>query len=551
MKSCAKTKKPMININHLGFRARHCLAIAILVSLTMSSQAQVAGRPDRGVIPNGSYSVSDIENISLTSGNVNVSIPLASLPPLPGGKLSWTINASYNSKLWNVTRVEETMGGFPPPVWVVDGLQVSDKGGWRIGEMYQIDFRDSHEDFSWLIPNPSDQDYPLLLNNWTKVFLTTPDGAEHELRPVDYQPFPGVRDHLRGFYFDTPDTTGSTMRYYSFDGSYIFATIAPGGNWTVYMPDGTRVQNLNGVQRVIDTNGNAIKIFVTDDGAGNQTTHFQDERSLTPGPVREITYTRGPAGNFVKYQTVSGNWVTITLNFGETVVTGKRYQVDDHSCGPMVVRMAALLDQTLTVLRSITLPQTQPGLPDRQFSFSYNSDTTENVNLTWKPTCSSPNETITVASHGMGGLSQMVMPSGAAINYSYSRDGQHSLFFATGATKEIITSKVVNHDGIDDTWTYDISSNISTGWGTVTGPTAPRQPKRSITKTRGIQARPEVSTVKAVLFIAQTDQVKRWSSVIGRNWSSRAAIRHRPAAWSNSTRWWTLNTRRCWRTINR
>src|SRR5262245_3246352 len=147
----SRAKKPMTNFNPLGFRARHCLAIAVLVGLTVSSQAQVAGRPDRGVTPNDSYSVSNIENISLTSGNVNLSIPLASLPPLPGGKLSWTISAIYNSKLWNVTRVEETMSGNPPPVWVVDSLQVSDKGGWRVGEMYQIDFRDSHEDFSWLI----------------------------------------------------------------------------------------------------------------------------------------------------------------------------------------------------------------------------------------------------------------------------------------------------------------------------------------------------------------------------------------------------------------
>jgi hypothetical protein len=211
MKSSAKNG--VVNINCLGSRVRYGLVTAILVCLAVSGQAQVPGRPDIGVTSVGSYSVSDIENISLTNGNVNLSIPLASLPPMPGSKLSWTIRAIYNSKLWNVTRSEMTDGGNPTTNWVVDNLQVNDNSGWQIGGSYVIDFRPIEADFDYLMPGTNDPDYTYLLNTWTKVFLRTPDGAEHELRPMDYPSFPGSRDYLQGYYRDTPFSTGSTMRY--------------------------------------------------------------------------------------------------------------------------------------------------------------------------------------------------------------------------------------------------------------------------------------------------------------------------------------------------
>ena len=66
---------------------------ALILMVGFSSLAlgqQTAARPDRGTMPGATYQTSDIENISLSNGNVNLSIPLASLPPMAGGKLSWT-----------------------------------------------------------------------------------------------------------------------------------------------------------------------------------------------------------------------------------------------------------------------------------------------------------------------------------------------------------------------------------------------------------------------------------------------------------------------------
>lgn len=171
---------------------RVLLLVAILLVLPLKGFAQsAAARPDRGVMPNGSYSVSDIENINLQNGNVNLEIPLASLPPIAGSKLSWTIKANYNSKVWNMLRTQQDAGGQTWAPYVVS--HPSADGGWVIGESHTMIFRNAMEDFQRL-PYPtysglSQSELNLLNNNdWWKVVLRMPDGSEHEFRPTDYSP---------------------------------------------------------------------------------------------------------------------------------------------------------------------------------------------------------------------------------------------------------------------------------------------------------------------------------------------------------------------------
>lgn len=209
-------------------RFARCFFALALVTLfgTVAVAQQTAARPDRGAMPNGSYSVSDIENISLQNGNVNLEIPLAALPPVAGGKLSWVIKAHYNSKLWDLTRTQldaEDMEWHP---YVVDNPQLSDRGGWRISGQYIIEIRPASWDFDYAMP-PSDaipyNEYQLLVNyTWYKVVLVMPDGSEHELRPVDYSAAADGTGltFLHGYFNVSPYTHG-TMRYYSFDGSYL------------------------------------------------------------------------------------------------------------------------------------------------------------------------------------------------------------------------------------------------------------------------------------------------------------------------------------------
>ena len=124
------------------------LIISFALAGTVVGQT-TAARPDRGVNPGGSYSVSDIENINLQNGNVNLSIPLASLPPIAGGKLGLTISATYNSKLWNMKRVEHEGSGLPYRTYVVDTPALSDAGGWQIVAGYALFFRNAKEDFDY------------------------------------------------------------------------------------------------------------------------------------------------------------------------------------------------------------------------------------------------------------------------------------------------------------------------------------------------------------------------------------------------------------------
>src|ERR1051325_9808220 len=169
---------------------RLSLLVGLLIVISVSALFRSTARPDRGVMPVGAYSVSDIENINLTNGNVNLNIPLASLPPVAGGKLSWTINASYNSKVWDQITEEELITGVPPIHNPVRRLQAA-VSSWAIGQMYRIDVIDAHSDYNYQPPNPpdpergfpGDPDYQYLTDHpaWYKVVLTMPDGSTHEL----------------------------------------------------------------------------------------------------------------------------------------------------------------------------------------------------------------------------------------------------------------------------------------------------------------------------------------------------------------------------------
>ena len=142
-----------------------------------------------------------------------------------------------------------------------------------------------------MTPAPKDPEYNLLTQNrWSKVMLTTPDGATHELRPLDYLSYSDTlsqHNYLRGYYKDDPNTANTALRYYSYDGSHLWARIDPSPylysgaapSWIIYLPDGTRVEQSNGIQRIIDTNGNKIKIWT--DGSGTVwTTHYLPQHAF-------------------------------------------------------------------------------------------------------------------------------------------------------------------------------------------------------------------------------------------------------------------------------
>jgi RHS repeat-associated protein len=448
-----------------------CLILFALMGLALPARAQTNDNPERGTDSLSSYAVSDIERVNLTNGNVNLSIPLATLPPMAGGKLSWALRAVYNSKLWNTSKTQYRTQTTPPTTYTITRPQ---GGGstWRIGEAYTLTLRESREDYNWLLPLPSDPEYNFLVANpnWYKLVLKTPDGSTHEFRPTDYQSYSyvsGSKDYLRGYYRYNPYTAPGGTRYYSVDGSYLWAVVYQTGNaieWIVIQPDGTRIIQYNGgIQQIIDTNGNSIKSYWNSDPEmGLVGRYIQDERT-----GREIRYVYDPDGNggngqqVVQYQTVGGAWVNIQINFDTTVVRGKMYHIENPSC---FNQEQFLPDTDFIEVRSIVLPPTQPGVSGRQFTFNYNSDTTHQKTYQWRPTCPGSYQPITMtASDGWGSLKQMTTPLGATVKYEYSLDSLDELYLTTSVNNvagERITTKKVIHDGNDanpDIWTYTIN----------------------------------------------------------------------------------------------
>ena len=444
-------------------------SLAVVLTICGSSFGQEANRPDRGSTLNRNYLMSDIEKINLQNGNVQLSIPLASLPPIAGGKLTGAFSLNYNSKLWDVLRYQEEEAALEWAPYVVD--MPGWGGGWSLGGGYGIQFRNANDDFYrlWYDGNSGLPQWELdLLNNyqWWKIVLLMPDGSEHELRPLDHGSYAGSQDFLKGYYNVIP--TGTAKRYYSGDGSYLFARISNSLDWTVYLPDGTRIiQTPDGVQRIQDTNGNKIKMF--SDGNGG---HIQDEQT-----GREIRMTYDPAANGgqgqyrVWYPRVGGGTEHyIEINMGTTTVQGKTYTVNDWEWEEPCQSTAGLYSQ-LPVVREIIFPQTEPG-QQRKFVFEYNSDDTQNVTTSVNWTCNGGYVNYTrMASVGWGELSRVISPPGtlqdsAYADYSYQLDGEHSLFFATDElASNSITSKVLTHDGIADTWSYGIIDSFSSFQG--------------------------------------------------------------------------------------
>src|SRR5437868_10949829 len=478
----------VVDYRRVSMSVRLMIFLCMLFSFNSDGLAQTnAARPDRGINPGGSYSVSDIENINMTNGNVNISIPLASLPPVAGSKLGFTVRAVYNSKLWDVVRNQIQPDPLnPASAYQTNQLQTADSnGGWTIGAAYRVDFIDSRDDFNWPAPLSAqvDPEYDFLISHrFVKCLLTTPDGAQHELRPLDFSPYPDVLGHhtnLRGYYTDYPGNKSTSLRYYSFDGSYLWVVIDPmspaGGltptSWVIYLPDGTTASNNNGLQKIKDTNGNIIKIFTTENiNDDDFTTHYQDDQT---GREIQYVYTQfhdSPPSFQLKYQITGGGWATIDVLFRPVSVTGWPYLIGDAVCPDA----ALLADMTFSTLASIVLPQTEQGQTRRQFTFSYNADDTIGVGFTWRQDCSSPPITLAGSTKGLGSLSGFTMPGGATVDYIYANDLDTSsppvgpLQDANDAARDRIAKKTLTHDGVTDVWNYSIGSNSITS--SVTGP---------------------------------------------------------------------------------
>jgi len=91
--------------------------------------------PAAGFKSNASYSISDIENVSMTTGNLMLDLPIASLPAGRGSAPGFAVSLHYNSKLWAADAEVRTDGvgnNQGDQYYTRDLVTANDSGGWII-----------------------------------------------------------------------------------------------------------------------------------------------------------------------------------------------------------------------------------------------------------------------------------------------------------------------------------------------------------------------------------------------------------------------------------
>ena len=412
-----------------------------LFLLVFSGFAQDAPNPARGLQTGASYSVSDIETVNMTNGNLMINIPLASLAK-GRGSVGNSISLMYNSKLYD-NKVQELLNS-RGQMTSQNTIAESGSGGWKYAtNNYFLEAVGRFDDLTGFDCNDGNAG---MVKFSIKVQMNMPDGSKKEFRPTNFT------DNYNDGYYDVMPSgykthtcnsgptllTSSGMTYYSVDGSYTKLVVDYNGNvgrgeanpWTMYLADGSKVRHeSSGFVRVIDRNGNYIQGLTDNFG-----------RSIS------LQYNAAPDEDHIKMQGVGGEellwkvkWkeVLVSIQYQTTSANGKAFP-------------GGTSNQTFNlwqrVVDRITLPV---QLGNLFYEFHYNAE--NNI--------------------GFGELSSITMPSGATASYGYKGDA--GLFLTTDfILKNSISGKTLTYleeyDGSSnsrtDNWIYSIGNSFGTGF---------------------------------------------------------------------------------------
>jgi len=376
--------------------------LLLLFGFVAANAQQEVANPQRGFQAGASYSISQIENINTTNGNLMLKIPLAGLPKARG-EVSKSVNLVYNSKLYDTS--VEILPDLSNQLTDQNMLIVSNNGGWKYDtDAYQINVK-GRFDSAPQIPCDGSAGDPGKNNYIWKVEMIFPDGSAKEFRPAGYTDLYNdgyFRISPNGYLMNGCSSSGPTLQttnamvYYSIDGSYTKLVVDHLNNgdtvgrfnpWTMYLPDGGRITGGSGVpQRIYDRNGNYIEGLADTLGRSiaiqSNGTPDEDQVTMRSFNNEELKW-------IVK-------WKNITVN--------KSYQttgaMDRGRGGTSFQTMSA----QLRVVDRITLP-TQAG--SIYYEFHYNSESG-------------------AANPGWGEISSIKMPAGAETIYEYRWDGNSS-----------------------------------------------------------------------------------------------------------------------------
>jgi hypothetical protein len=166
------TRVPMIRI---GFALFACISFILSSSAHSFAQSYNAiTQSMSGVQPYQAYDGSH-ENIDLATGDVNIQIPLISLPGRNGHGLD--LGIEYDSKVYGLRGGVSPYGG-PPVYW------------WQIGARYP-QLSPSHVGWRLMLPFLESVDivsgsYPNQISCAEYFVLTSADGSTHQFGNEDY-----------------------------------------------------------------------------------------------------------------------------------------------------------------------------------------------------------------------------------------------------------------------------------------------------------------------------------------------------------------------------
>lgn len=268
---------------------KYKLLPSIILFAVSLAQAQTPAftslKPDRGSMPYGSLAASDFDSVDLSSGGVNLRIPLAQLPPGRGG-FSHSLALSYSSQIYNLTTDTGSPsnvvcpGACPAFVNVLEP-SLNFGAGWRYSYSYRLlaERRPGNGPVCGSFPDPETS------RNLWRYSLIFPDGSSHLL--TLNAALPGTPD---GYYPYSPTGSGNCsdiaatplpMRFYTTDGTFVQLTLGE-FTWDAIFPDRTRVSgsSVNGflsvASSICDRNANCVQISNFADSNGLALTEIVD-----------------------------------------------------------------------------------------------------------------------------------------------------------------------------------------------------------------------------------------------------------------------------------
>jgi RHS repeat-associated protein len=258
------------------------LALGVVVLPALRGQTLSDPNPRLGLQPTATYSLSQIETINQTNGNLGLSIPLGSLGPDRVGA-NHGISLIYNSKIWEPL-AQSTVSAYQTVFVQGIGPSNTDNSGWQFQAGYELETtaRDG------LNTSPCPVPVPIQWTYYYKTRIIFPDGSKHLLRLGTFPDYGGdgyYQYSPEGFHSEICGASGTQLTgplvYYTDDGTFVRLVVYNNGSagsisWTLNFRNGDYVCGGNGdvpcipnsapvnytgrAQQVCDANGNCSSI---------------------------------------------------------------------------------------------------------------------------------------------------------------------------------------------------------------------------------------------------------------------------------------------------